>query len=108
MFDEGKDHYKLNLINDTPNYQQDQRDLGKELLALHKYLKKIRTDLTQLISNNDQKIIVTMQVIFNSAKNSNDKRTLSVKVETTNIIDDLFDSLIQKCETLSKKLRTLF
>ena len=49
-----------------------------------------------------------MQVIFNSAKNSNDKRTLSVKVETTNIIDDLFDSLIQKCETLSKKIRTLF
>ena len=37
LFYEGKDHYKLNLINYAPNYQQYQNDSDKKLLPPNKY-----------------------------------------------------------------------
>ena len=70
-------------------------------------LKKIRRNLIQLINNHNKKIRLTTQVIFNSTKNPNDKRTLHVKTKnikiTNKIIDELFESLIQGCQSLSKK-----
>ena len=109
MFNENedKDYYKLKLINHAPDYQQYQTDSDKHLLAPNGYFKKIRRNLIQLINNHNKKIRLTMQVIFNSTKNPNDKRTLHVKTKnikvTNKIIDELFESLIQGCQSLSKK-----
>ena len=86
MFDEDED-YRLYLIN----YQQYQLSFGKVLLASNECLENIRPDLIKLI--NDCKIKLTMNVIFNSTKSFNDKRTLDIKTKASDDIDELFDLL---------------
>ena len=86
LFDEDED-YRLYLIN----YQQCQLSFGKILLAPNECLEKIRPDLIKLI--NDCKIKLTMNVIFNSIKKCNDKRTLHIKTKASDDINELFDLL---------------
>ena len=118
MFDknEDEDYYEPKLINNyNHNYKQYQTDSDKKLLTPNEYLEKIRPNLIELMSkHNNWKIQLTMQLIFNSIKNLNDKRTLCVKTknveimmgsDTNKIINELFNLLIQNYEDLSKFLR---
>ena len=46
-----------------------------------------------------------MHDVFHSTKNSNDKRTLHIKIKNvTTDADELFDTLIQHHKDLSKKM----
>ena len=124
LFDknENEDYYKPKLINSTfnYNYQQHQTDSDKKLLAPNEYLEKIRPNLIQLINNhkdnNNWKIQLTTQIIFNSIKNLNDKRILYVKTknveimmesDTNKTINELFDLLIQSCKNLSESFKKI-
>ena len=92
----------------------------KKLLAPNEYLEKIRPNLIQLINNhkdnNNWKIQLTTQIIFNSIKNLNDKRILYVKTKNVEImmesatnktINELFDLLIQSCKNLSESFKKI-
>ena len=124
LFDknENEDYYKPKLINSTfnYNYQEHQTDSDKKLLAPNEYLEKIRPNLIQLINNhkdnNNWKIQLTTQIIFNSIKNLNDKRILYVKTKNVEImmesatnktINELFDLLIQSCKNLSESFKKI-
>ena len=61
------------------------------LLAPNECLGKIRPDLIKLINN--CKIKLTMNVIFNSTKKFNDKRTLHIKTKASDDINELFNLL---------------
>ena len=87
------------------NHQQYQIAIGKILLAHDECLEKIRSDLIELINN--CKIKLTMNVIFNSAKNFNDKRTLHIKTKASDDIDKLLDLLIKKHEDISESLKNI-
>ena len=110
------------MINSTfnYNYQEHQTDSDKKLLAPNEYLEKIRPNLIQLINNhkdnNNWKIQLTTQIIFNSIKNLNDKRILYVKTKNVEImmesatnktINELFDLLIQSCKNLSESFKKI-
>ena len=61
---------------------------------------KKRTDLVKLINNkNDCKIQLTIQVIFNSTKIFNDKRTVCIKTKNIQVNDDIYElyNLLKKC-----------
>ena len=98
--DENKD-YELYLIN----HQQYQLSLGKISLAPNECVEKIRPDLIELM--NDFKINLAMNVIFNSTRNSNNKRTLHIKTKASDDIDELFGLLIKKHEDISKSLKNI-
>ena len=80
---EHEDYYEPKLIN----YQQYQTDSDKKLLAPNEYLEKIRPNLIRLINehNNNWKLKLTIQIIFNSISNPNDKRTLPIKLKNIEI-----------------------
>ena len=101
LFDDENENYELYLIN----HQQYQIALGKILLAPNECLEKIRSDLIELMNN--CKIKLTMNVIFNSAKNFNDKRTLHIKTKASDDIDKLLDLLIKKHEDISESLKNI-
>ena len=91
LFDENED-YRLYLIN----YQQYQFQLSfrKISLAPNKCFEKIRPDLIKLI--NDCEIKLAINVIFNSTKKFNDKRTLHNKTNASDDINELFGLLKKK------------
>ena len=81
MFDdENEGCCELYLIK----YQQYQLSSGKILLAPDEYLEKIRPNLIKLI--NDCKIKLTMNVIFNSTRNFNDKELYKLKQKQVMIL----------------------
>ena len=102
------------MINNTFNCQLYQTDLERKLLTPNGYLEKFRPNLIQLINShkgNNWKIQFTMQIVFNSIKDPNDKRTLYVKTkdveittkcDTNKTVNELFDLLIQSCNDLSE------
>ena len=96
--DENKD-YELYLIN----HQQYQLSLGKISLAPNECVEKIRPDLIELMNNYN----LAMNVIFNSTRNSNNKRTLHIKTKASDDIDELFGLLIKKHEDISKSLKNI-
>ena len=71
MFENNDKDYNLYLTN----YQQYQSFSSKTLLTPNEYLKKIRPELTKLISE-DCKVKLSVNAVFRSTKDSNDKRTV--------------------------------
>ena len=85
LFENNDEDYNLYLINN----QQYQLFSDKTLLKLDEYLKKIRSHLTKFMIN--CKVNLNFNAVFRSTENSNDKRTLYMKSEEANDIDEIFD-----------------
>ena len=87
------------------NYQQYQSFSVNILLTLNEYLKKIRPELIKI--SKDCKVKLSVNVVFRSTKNNNDKRTLCIKSKDTTDIDEISDQLIKKLNDLIKPLKNI-
>ena len=91
LFENDDEDYSFYPIN----HQQYQSFSSKVLLTLNEYLDKIRSEFTKLMGE-DSKVKLSVNTVFRSAKNFNDKRTLCIKSNSTTDIDKKFDQLIKR------------
>ena len=87
------------------NYQQYQSFSGKILLTRNEYLKKKKSQLIKI--SKDCKVKLSVNAVFRSTTNNNDKRTLCSKSKDTTDIDEIFEQLIKKHIDLIKSLKSI-
>ena len=93
MFENDDEDYNTYEIN-----QQYQSFSGKTLLPLDEYLEKISPELIKLITKN-YKAELNVSLVFGSKTNPNDDCNVFIKTKSAGI-DEMFDELIKKHETL--------
>ena len=91
--DDDDEDYKICEIN-----QQYQSFSNETLLPLDEYLKKIRSELINLITRNYEAEL-NVNLVFGSKNNTNDECNMFIKANSADI-DGVFDQLIRKSETL--------
>ena len=99
MFNDNDEDYNFY----PTKYQQYQSFSSKILLTLDEYLERVRLDLIKMSKN--CKLKLTVNTVFKSIRNSNDKRTLQIK--STANIDEIFDQLIKKHHDLTESLKNV-
>ena len=99
MFNDNDEDYNLYPIK----YQQYQSFSSKILLTLDEYLERVRLDLIKMSKN--CKLKLTVNTVFKSIRNSNDKRTLQIKSSAN--INEIFDQLIKKHHDLTESLKNV-
>ena len=114
--DDEEDYYEPKLINtafENNYFQYETTSEIKNMLPLDEYFKMVQSHLIQLINNhkndNNRKIQLTMNVNFTPVEDLNDKRSLYINTknfeimlgsDTNEIVNELFDSIIQKYQEL--------
>ena len=99
MFNDNDEDYNLY----PTKYQQYQSFSSKILLTLDEYLERVRLDLIKMSKN--CKLKLTVNTVFKSIRNSNDKRTLQIKSSAN--INEIFDQLIKKHHDLTESLKNV-
>ena len=101
LFENNDEDYNLY----PTNYQQYQSFSSKTLLKLDEYLEKIRPEWIKIIK--DCKVSLSVNIVFKSIKNFNDKRNLCIKSDITTDIDEIFSQLIKKYKDLCESLKNI-
>ena len=91
--DDNDEDYKIYKI-----YQQYQSFSNKISLPLNEYLDEIRPELIKLIIKNPE-VELNVNLAFGSKNNPNDECNLFITTTSTDI-NEVFDQLIKKIETL--------
>ena len=96
LFESDNEDYNLYKLN-----QQYQSFSGKTLLPLNEYLKRIRLELTELITKNC-KVRLSINCIFEFKKNPNNECNVFIESDNTTDIDEIFGQLIKKHKKLTE------
>ena len=85
-------------------YQQYQSFSNKNLLPLNKYLQKIRSELIKIMNKKSK---VTVNTVFRSKKDRNDKTNVCINSKNTTGIDEIFSQIIKKHDDLIETLKEI-